>query len=564
MSFTQAYIQITHAIAARHYSELAKISVEKPVHFNWVTDILERHYIPLYKNNKALIWKSHDQEEIYSYGELLEISNRLLNFLQRHGVKQGDIVYVQLPVVPQNWITYIACIKGGLVLVPAAPILSVKDIEYRFLHNRPAVIISDTENCVRIDAALSSPDQPKTLKILTDGERYGWHPWLSVQKSGTDCEAAETKPDDLLFLFFTSGTTGMPKVVSHTHISYPFGHLTTAAWIGLQPGDIHFNIAQPGWAKFAWSSFFAPLSMGATVFVYQQAGKMDASLLLSVIEQYKVTTFCAPPTALRMLVLEHLAAFRFAFRECVSAGEPLNPEVIEAWKKGTGILIRDGYGQTETTLLAGNLPGEPVKFGSMGKPMFIYEMDIVDEDGKPLPIDEEGHIGVKVNGRRLNGIFKEYAGAPEKKNELVRNGFYLTGDKAYKDADGYFWFVGRDDDVIKSSDYRIGPFEVESVLLEHEAVIESAVVGSPHAIKGNLVKAFIVLRNDLEGTEALAGEIYLYCRKNLAIYKIPRILEFVRELPKTVSGKIRRVELRSAEAMNKARGIKGEQEFIFQ
>jgi acyl-coenzyme A synthetase/AMP-(fatty) acid ligase len=568
------------------------IAIERPVHFNWVTDILEKHYLPLYGDKRALVWTDGDKEITYTYEELIRKSNQLLHFLQARGIRQGDVLFVMLPVVLPNWLTYIACIKGGLVMIPAATILGEKDIEYRFDNNHPSVIISDAENAGKIDSALASGKAgpagqdaadlftgstsgvPGPIKILVSGQRDGWFSWAEIERSDTDCTAAATRADDVLFLFFTSGTTGMPKIVAHTHLSYPFGHLTTAAWIGLQPGDLHYNIAQPGWAKFAWSSFFAPLSMGAAVLIFQQAGRMDTAVQLAVAEKYKVSTFCAPPTALRMLVLEDLKRYRFAFRECLSAGEPLNPEVIEAWKKGTGIVIRDGYGQTETTLLAGNLPGDPVKYGSMGKQAFLYEVEIVDDSGNGLPVDEGGHIGVKVSdavsgarpddGRsRPNGVFKEYSGEPGKRDALIKNGYYLTGDKAYKDRDGYIWFVGRDDDVIKSSDYRIGPFEVESVLIEHEAVIESAVVGSPHPIRGHVVKAFVITGPGVDITKELADELFDFCEKSLSSYKMPRIIEFVGELPKTISGKIRRVELRASEAMNKARGIRGAQEFFY-
>jgi len=545
MSFDQTYIEITNAIAARNFSGLSSIPIDKPVHFNWVTDILEKYYLPLYGDKNALIWTDLKEEITYSYRELIQRSNQLLHFLQERGAQRGQVVFVMLPVVPPNWLAYIACIKGGLVMVPAATILGDKDIEYRFQSNWPSFIISDMDNSDKIDSALSSFDRERPVKILVDGQREGWFSWKEVEAADIVCKSAATRSDDVLFLFFT------------------FGHLTTASWIGLQPGDLHYNISQPGWAKFAWSSFFAPLSMGATVFIYQQAGRMDARLQLSVMEKYKVTSFCSPPTALRMLVLERLESFQFSFRECVSAGEPLNPEVIEAWRKGTGIIIRDGYGQTETTLLAGNLPGSPVKFGSMGKATFLYEVDIVDDNGQPLPPDEEGHIAIKVDGNKPNGVFKEYDGSPGKKEALIINGYYFSGDKAFKDEDGFIWFVGRDDDVIKSSDYRIGPFEVESVLLEHYAVIESAVVGSPHPIRGFVVKAFIVVSPEVAITRELADDIFRFCRKNLSPYKIPRIIEFVKELPKTISGKIRRMELRATEGMNKAKGIVGEAEFLF-
>ena len=337
--------------------------------------------------------------------------------------------------------------------------------------------------------------------------------------------------------------------------------MTTASWIGLQQGDIHYNISQPGWAKFAWSSFFAPWSVGATVFAFHQTTRFNAAEHLTMIAKNKVTTFCAPPTALRMLILEDIKSYSFSLRECVAAGEPLNPEIVEAWKKGTGLILRDGYGQTESTCLVANLPGEKLKYGSMGKPTFLYDIVIADDDGNALPASEEGNIAVRTNITKPNGLFTEYFSDAEKKKEAFKHGLYYTGDKAYVDEDAYIWFVGRDDDVIKSSDYRIGPFEVESVLLEHEYVIESAVVGSPHATKGFVVKAFIVLNAGCTPNKQIADDIFAYTKKNLAPYKMPRIIEFVTQLPKTISGKIRRVELRANEAHNKLEQQKIEHEY---
>jgi acetyl-CoA synthetase len=396
---------------------------------------------------------------------------------------------------------------------------------------------------------------------LVNGKRAGWESFQAIDSQAITSEVAKTKADDNLFLFFTSGTTGMPKVVAHTHLSYPFGHLSTAAWIGLKNQDIHFNISQPGWAKFAWSSFFAPFNV--TLFTFKQAGKFTAIPHLQALEKYQITTFCAPPTVLRLLILEDLEAYKFALRECVSAGEPLNPEVINAWAKGTGLIIRDGYGQTESTALVYNLPHSKVKYGSMGQASFLYDIKIVDENGQEQPDLEEGHIAVQMTDNQVTGIFKEYFGEPERRKEVVKQGLYYTGDKAYRDEDGYIWFVGRDDDVIKASDYRVGPFEVESILIDFPEVVESAVVGSPHPIKGFEVKAFIILHTDTLPSDALAREIFLFCRKNLSPYKAPRIIEFVSELPKTISGKIRRVELRALEAQRKMEKIAVQYEYHY-
>jgi acetyl-CoA synthetase len=354
----------------------------------------------------------------------------------------------------------------------------------------------------------------------------------------------------------------MPKVVVHTQASYPLGHLTTAAWIGLRQGDKHYNISQPGWGKFAWSCVFAPLNFGATVFVYLSKERFVARKHLKIIQDNQVTTFCAPPTALRLLIQENLNDYHFSLRECVSAGEPLNAEVIKTWKDGTGLELRDGYGQTESTCMICNLPGSKIRFGSMGKPAFIYDTIIADAEGNELPVHETGQIAVRMQPGRFNGIFKSYIGDEKMQEEVFKHGLYYTGDKAYKDEDGYYWFVGRDDDVIKSSDYRIGPFEIESILLELDEVLESAVVGSPHPVRGQEVKAFVVLIPGVDGSKELADKIFHYCKHHLSPYKVPRMLEFVKELPKTISGKIRRIELRAAEEHRKSLKEKRENEYF--
>jgi len=497
-----------------------------------------------------------------TYKQGSEKCNQLLNFLRKQNVQQGDDVFIMCGLNEGLWISYLAAIKGGLVLIPAASILTVNDIVYRFQKAAPKVIITDKDNAEKMEQALLQYNHPVKVRLLLDGEKDGWESYSEIDKEGKEASAADTNRDDDLFWFFTSGTTGMPKVAVHTQSSYPLGHLTTAAWIGLKAGDKHFNISQPGWAKFAWSCVFAPLNVGATAFAYVPKGRFVAGSYLKVIQDHKVTTLCAPPTALRMLINENLNEYRFSLRECVSAGEPLNAEVIKIWKDGTGIEIRDGYGQTESTCMICNLPGSKVRFGSMGKPTFIYDMLIADAEGNEMPVHETGQIAVRMHPELFRGVFKTYIGDDEKQKEVFKHGLYYTGDKAYKDEDGYYWFVGRDDDVIKSSDYRIGPFEIESVLLEIDEVLESAVVGSPHPIKGQEVKAFVVLVQDAVANKELSDKIFHYCRKHLAPYKVPRLIEFVTELPKTISGKIRRVELRAAEEQKKAMKDKRDNEYL--
>lgn len=558
----QQFKDIRTLIAAEDYSALDSLQIEKPEHFNWVHDVFEGINVYQHPDATALIWTDGTAREEYTFREMMWQCNRLLNYLREHDVAHGDVLFMQLPLLPANWLTQLVAIKGGFRLIPAATILGIQDIVYRFGKLMPRVVIADNDNAIKIDEAEALLGSNVKLKIIVGGTRDGWVPLSVTDKESADATPAGTLADDPLFLFFTSGTTGMPKVVIHSHFSYPFGHLTTSSWVGIRHGDVHYNISQPGWAKFSWSSFFAPWNMGATIFAFNQQGRFNAAEQLAMVQNNNITTFCAPPTALRLLIQEDLSQYTFSLRQCVAAGEPLNPEVIDVWQKGTGIMLRDGYGQTESSCIVANLPYAKVKPGSMGKPLFLYDVVIADEEGNEMPVYEEGNITVKTTNAKPNGIFIDYYGDNEKKKEVFKHGLYYTGDKAYKDEDGYLWFVGRDDDVIKSSDYRVGPFEVESVLLEHDAVLESAVVGSPHALKGHEVKAYVILNTSHTPGEELARELFAYVRNILAPYKTPRIIEFVTELPKTISGKIRRVELRAAEAEKKQKGITNEHEYF--
>ena len=561
--FQKHFSEIISIIEQKEYNKLNELSIEVPEKFNWIRDVFEPLIVQPHadRNMIELATENKSKAITITYKQGAEKCNQLLNFLRKQNVQQGDDIFIMCGLNEGLWISYLAAIKGGLILIPAASILTVNDIVYRFQKASPKVIIADKDNAQKLEQALLQYDHPVKVRLLLDGEKDGWIFYNVIDKEEKEAIAADTNKDDDLFWFFTSGTTGMPKVAVHTQSSYPLGHLTTAAWIGLKAGDKHFNISQPGWAKFAWSCVFAPLIVGATAFAYIPKGRFVAGSYLKVIQDHKVTTLCAPPTALRMLINENLSEYKFSLRECVGAGEPLNAEVIKIWKDGTGIEIRDGYGQTESTCMICNLPGSKVKFGSMGKPTFIYDMLIADAEGNELPVHETGQIAVRMHPDRFRGVFKSYIGDEEKQKEVFKHGLYYTGDKAYKDEDGYYWFVGRDDDVIKSSDYRIGPFEIESALLEIDEVLESAVVGSPHPIKGQEVKAFVVLVPGVDGTKELSDKIFHYCRKHLAPYKAPRLIEFVTELPKTISGKIRRIELRAAEEQKKAMKEKKDNEY---
>jgi len=551
MAIIDLYKTVRKLIQQENFDELEHLKPSKPEYFNWYNDIFEPLNVKEDPEGKALIWIYNQDRKDYTFWQLDQKTNQFLNLLRKHGVEKGDKMLAQLPLVPENWISYLACIKGGIVIIPTATTLAVRGMQFRFESLFPEVALADADNAEKIDQAAEKFEQKIKLKLIVGAEREGWINVDEMLKESPHAEGEKTKADDDLFYFFTSGTTGMPKVVAHTHFTYPVGHLTTASWIGLKKGDLHYNISQPGWAKFFWSSFFAPWNMGTTLLGYH-TDRFNPEEQLSNIQNLEVTTFCAPPTALRTLVQEDLTAYDFSkLRQCVAAGEPLNPEVIEIWKKGTGTLIRDGYGQTESTAMAANLPGRELKFGSMGKPTFLYDIVIADDQGNILPKTEEGNICVRHTPETVNGIFKTYLKDKKRLQKVFKHGLYFTGDKAYEDEDGYLWFVGRDDDVIKASDFRIGPFEVESILIEHEAVVEAAVVGSPHPIRTNAVKAFVVLAKNVEGTEELAKDIFRFSEKHLARYKIPRIIEFVGSLPKTLSGKIRRVELRAMEAENR-------------
>jgi len=561
--FFESLADLLAVIGHREYEKLSQTVIDIPVKFNWVRDVFEPFIVAQHAHHNMLeLVTAEKQLSSVTYGQGIIKCNQLLNFLRRQNVQRGNSVFVMCGLNEGLWITYLSSIKGGFILIPAASILTVDDIIYRFKKCSPKVVIADKENLNKMEQALSQFDSVVEIKLLLDGEQEGWSSFSLIGEEPPEAIAADTSKNDDLFWFFTSGTTGLQKVVAHTHASYPLGHLTTAAWIGLTPGDKHYNISQPGWAKFAWSSVFAPLNMGATVFVYKTPGRFAASEQLKIIQDYKITTLCAPPTALRLLIQEDLRSYHFSLKECVSAGEPLNAEVIKIWKEGTGIELRDGYGQTESTCMICNLPGSEIRFGSMGKPTFLYDIVITDAAGHELPVHETGQIAVRIRSETFNGVFRSYIGDEEKVKEVFRRGLYYTGDKAYKDNDGYFWFVGRDDDVIKSSDYRIGPFEIESVLLELDEVLESAVVGSPHSVRGQEVKAFVVLTPGALESKQLADRVFQYCKNKLASYKVPRIIEFVTELPKTISGKIRRVELRAAEESRKASKKTGEHEYF--
>jgi len=502
-----------------------------------------------------MLWVGEDNEERnLSYAHFRDRSNQLANALTSLGLQKGANVMIVMSRIPEWWESLLGMIKAGIVAMPGTTQLTPKDMLYRMQSGQARAIISDVDNAAKFDEARAQYPGLEA-RIIVGGEREGWTNYETLLAGASPEIATEsrvkTHKDDPMLLYFTSGTTGYPKMVLHTHTSYPIGHVVTGRyWLDLQENDLHWNLSDTGWAKAAWSSFFAPLAMGTNLFVHNTKGKYSAPFTLGLLTKYAITSFCAPPTVYRMLIVEDLTKHDLTkLRSCVGAGEPLNPEVIEIWRKQTGMTIRDGYGQTETVLLVGNFPTDdmPVKPGSMGKAAPGVIVDVVDDEGQVLPPNKEGDIAVKIKPERPVCLFKEYWNNPQATEAALRGDWYITGDRAYRDEDGYLWFVGRADDVIISAGYRIGPFEVESALVEHPAVVESAVVGKPDEVRGEIVKAFVILKQGYEPTEALIGEIQEFVKQLTAPYKYPREIEFVQDLPKTISGKIRRVELRERE-----------------
>jgi acetyl-CoA synthetase len=522
--------------------------------FNWALD----HFDPMARGNDATALHIVDEgggEVRRSFAQMAERSDQVANWLRAQGVKRGDRVLLMLGNELALWELMLACIKLGAVMIPATMLLTPDDLQDRLDRGKVRHV------AVASDQAGKFADLPgRYTRIAVGAPVRGW---LSFADSGSAPTAytpdAPTQATDPLLLYFTSGTTSKPKLVLHTHQSYPVGHLSTMYWIGLLPGDVHLNISSPGWAKHAWSCFFAPWNAGATVFIFNYA-RFSAPALLQVLQQHQVTSLCAPPTVWRMMIQEDLAAWkgRLSLREIIGAGEPLNPEIIDQVQAAWGLTLRDGFGQTETTAQIGNPPGQPVKPGSMGRPLPGYEVVLLDVDDNPAA---EGEVALNLAVRPL-GLMVCYEDSAEKTADVMRQGCYRTGDTATRDADGYITFVGRADDVFKASDYRISPFELESVLIEHQAVTEVAIVPSPDPVRLAVPKAFITLRPGQQADAALAQEIFAFSRDRLAPYKRVRRIQFVNELPKTISGKIRRVQMRRAET-ERGGGAQGRAEMEF-
>jgi acetyl-CoA synthetase len=516
-----------------------------PVPFNWALDWFDAE---LAKNpdsrDRAALWivdAASGNEAKLSFAELSRRSNQVANFLRAQGLKRGDHLLLLLGNVVPLWETMLAAIKLGVVVIPATTLLTADELRDRLDRGKAKAVVAAQDQVAKF-AGLGG-DALVRIVIGATQTRDGWISYEeTAQAPDSFTPDGPTRADDPMLLYFTSGTTAKPKLVRHSQRSYPVGHLSTMYWIGLQPGDIHLNISSPGWAKHAWSCFFAPWNAGATVFVANQP-RFDARGLLATIGRCGVTTLCAPPTVWRMFIQEQLASFKVSLREVCGAGEPLNPEIIDQVKAAWGLTIRDGYGQTETTALAGNSPGQKVKVGSMGRPLPGYRIQVTDSDGH---VAKEGEVSLLLGADRPAGLMQGYQ-SDDGKLAGTDGEIYRSGDVVFTDEDGYLTFVGRTDDVFKSSDYRISPFELESVLLEHDSVAEAAVVPSPDPIRLAIPKAYVLLVAGVERTPETALSIFKHLHTRLAPFKRIRKLELVAELPKTISGKIRRVQLRRLE-----------------
>ncbi|GIF18266.1 acetyl-CoA synthetase [Actinoplanes tereljensis] len=508
--------------------------------FNWALDWFD---VIAENNDAPALWivEEDGSEQRFSFAEMSRRSNQVANWLRAQGVERGDRIVVMLGNQHELWETILAAMKLGAVLVPATPLLGPADSAQRVARSGAKHVIAAASS------AAAKFEGVDVTKIAVGDAVDGWHHYADAYSGNVGFEAGATKATDTLLLYFTSGTTARPKLVEHTHQSYPVGHLSTMYWIGLRPGDVHLNISSPGWAKHAWSNVFAPWNAEACVFIYNYT-RFDPARLLAEMQRCGVTSFCAPPTVWRMLIQSDLSALRTPPRLVVGAGEPLNPEVIDQVRKAWGVTIRDGFGQTETTVQIANTPGQPVKPGSMGRPVPGYRIELIDPSSHQPAT--EGEICVALDPRPL-GLMVGYHGDDELTTERMADGYYHTGDVASRDDDGYITYVGRTDDVFKASDYRISPFELESVLIEHDAVVEAAVVPSPDPVRLAVPKAYVVLAEGWDASAATAEAIFAYAKEHMPPYARIRRLEFG-PLPKTISGKIRRVELRAAELVKHA------------
>ncbi|WP_249311838.1 AMP-binding protein [Congzhengia minquanensis] len=526
---------------------LVDISFHNAEEFNFAFDCIDvlAEKCP---DKLAMLFISHDkQEKRFTFRDISRYSSMTANYFESLGIKKGDRVMLVLKRHYQFWFSILALHKIGAVVIPATHLLVEHDFDYRFQSAGVSAIVCTADTDVSHQVDLAEKNYQKITKILVGGQRDGWHNFNEEMPAFSD--TYERKPDsacgsDPLLMFFTSGTTGYPKIATHNH-KYPLGHFITAKyWHNVNPDGIHFTISDTGWGKALWGKLYGQWLCEAAIFVYD-FDKFQADDILPMFKKYNITTFCAPPTMYRFFIKEDLSQYDLSSLEyTTTAGEALNPEVYEQWKKATGLRLMEGFGQTETTLTVGTLRGMVAKPGSMGRPSPLYDVDVVLDDGTSAGVGETGEVVVRTDKNEPCGLFMGYYGDEENTKKAWHDGLYHTGDLAWRDEDGYLWFVGRIDDVIKSSGYRIGPFEIESVIMELPYVLECAVTAVPDEIRGQIVKASIVLTKNTQGSDALKKEIQDYVKTHTAPYKYPRVVEFLEELPKTISGKIRRVELR--------------------
>ena len=530
------------------YEQLrASFSLDVPTRFNYVREVVDR-WASSQPDKLALIAVEPDglAASRYTFADVSARASKAADLLSEQGVNKGDRVFVMLPRIVEWYDILLGCIRLGAIPMPATMQLTAKDVAYRINAADASVVVTDDDGYEAVARALNECHTVKARIIIGEAKSD----WISysdevlVDRASSVTE--DTASSDPMLIYFTSGTESYPKMVLHTQASYGIGHEITARfWQDLGESDVHWTVSDTGWAKAAWGKLFGQWRLGACVLMWNIVGKPDFDRMLRIIGEQGVTTFCAPPTMYRAFAQMDLSQFDLTgLRHSTAAGEPLNPEVIKVWHDATGLQIYDGYGQTETVSIVANLPGIDVRPGSMGLPAPGFDIQIVDDAGNIVDDGVEGNIAVRIEPKRPVGLFKEYWRDPEKNARVFRDGWYYTGDRATRDSDGYIWFVGRADDVILSSAYRIGPFEVESALLEHAAVAEAAVVGKPDSVRGEIVKAFIVLAAGFLPTPELGEQLKEHVKATTAPYKYPREIEFVDEFPKTVSGKIRRVELR--------------------
>lgn len=530
---------------------MANFKIKVPENFNFGYDIVDE-WAKIEPNKKALLWTNDKGEEIqFTFADIKRESDKVASYFTQLGIKRGDMVMLVLKRRYQFWMAITALHKIGAAVIPATHLLTAKDITYRAnaADIRAIVAVGDDEVLEHIEKA--RPDCPSVKNYISIGPNVpeGWDDYTRGVEEAPEFvrpELANTN-DDISLMYFTSGTTGNPKMVAHD-FTYPLGHIITARyWHNVTEDSLHMTLADTGWGKAVWGKYYGQWIMGANVFVYDYDSKFHPVDLLGMFEKYRITSFCAPPTVFRFLIREDIAKYDLSsLKYCTIAGEALNPSVFEKWYEMTGIKLYEAFGQTETTVTIGTYPMVEPKPGSMGKKGPVYDIDLLKSDGTWAKDGEQGEIVIRTHGERPIGLFKEYYRDHELTLEAHNNGIYHTGDVAWRDEDGYYWFIGRKDDVIKSSGYRIGPFEVESALMTHPAVVECAITGVPDEIRGQIVKATIVLAPSYkdQAGEALIKEIQNHVKTTTAPYKYPRIIEFVNELPKTISGKIRRVEIR--------------------